>query len=61
KQQMFSFAYQALRSWHERVFFYLCMENHDLWQPVFGFEYPTNQDFEAAMKSAYLNKIEKLS
>ncbi|MCG8071518.1 MAG: DNA photolyase, partial [Candidatus Thiodiazotropha taylori] len=43
----------------EDVFFYLCMENHDLWQPVFGYEYPTNQAFEAAMKSAYLGKIKQ--
>ncbi|MCG8486400.1 MAG: hypothetical protein MI756_02935 [Chromatiales bacterium] len=60
KQEMFSFAYQSLQPWHEQVFFYLCMENHDLWQPVFGYEYPTNQAFEAAMKSAYLGKINKL-
>ncbi|MES9860465.1 MAG: radical SAM protein [Candidatus Thiodiazotropha sp. LLP2] len=61
KQEMFSFTYQALHAWHERVFFYLCMENHDLWQPVFGFEYLTNQDFEEAMKSAYQNKIQNLN
>ncbi|MEW8497856.1 MAG: DNA photolyase, partial [Candidatus Thiodiazotropha taylori] len=59
KQEMFSFAYQSLKPWHEDVFFYLCMENHDLWQPVFGYEYPTNQAFEAAMKSAYLGKIKQ--
>ncbi|MCG7963274.1 MAG: radical SAM protein [Candidatus Thiodiazotropha taylori] len=59
KQEMFCFAYQSLQPWHEDVFFYLCMENHDLWQPVFGYEYPTNQAFEAAMKSAYLGKIKQ--
>jgi spore photoproduct lyase len=59
KQEMFHFAYQSLRPWHDQVFFYLCMENHDLWEPVFGYEYPTNQAFEEAMKAAYLAKIEK--
>ncbi|MCU7863337.1 MAG: DNA photolyase, partial [Candidatus Thiodiazotropha sp. (ex Lucinoma borealis)] len=57
KQEMFSFAYQSLRAWHDKVFFYLCMENHHLWQPVFGYEYPSNQAFEEAMKQAYLSKI----
>jgi spore photoproduct lyase len=59
KKEMFSFAYQALQSWHKQVFFYLCMENHDLWQPVFGYEYPSNQAFEESMKGAYLGKIER--
>lgn len=61
KQEMFSYAYQALQPWHEQVFFYLCMENHDLWQPVFGFEYPTNQAFEEAMKASYQSKIQHLN
>jgi spore photoproduct lyase len=57
KREMFSFAYHALAPWHERVFFYLCMENHRLWQPVFGYDYPSNQAFEEAMKQSYLQKI----
>ncbi|MET0069988.1 MAG: spore photoproduct lyase family protein [Candidatus Thiodiazotropha sp.] len=57
KEQMFSFAYQSLRPWHGEVFFYLCMENPALWRPVFGYEYASNQAFEAAMMQAYRNKI----
>lgn len=57
KREMFSFAYQALTPWHGRVFFYLCMENPRLWQPVFGYDYPSNQAFEEAMKQSYLEKI----
>lgn len=57
KLALFSHAYHGLAAWHERVFFYLCMENQRLWRPVFGFEYPSNQAFEAAMKSSYFNKI----
>jgi spore photoproduct lyase len=60
KLEMFRYAYQSLHPWHDQVFFYLCMENHNLWQPVFGYEYPTNQAFEEAMKSAYLEKITNL-
>lgn len=57
KLALFSHAYRSLASWHDRVFFYLCMENHRLWLPVFGFEYPSNQAFEEAMKASYFNKI----
>jgi spore photoproduct lyase len=57
KLRMFSHASRSLASWHNRVFFYLCMENHRLWRPVFGLEYPSNQAFEAAMKASYLDKI----
>lgn len=57
KLEMFAHAYRSLASWHGRVFFYLCMENQRLWRPVFGFEYPSNQAFEEAMKASYLQKI----
>ena len=59
KREMFGFAYQSLAAWHGRVFFYLCMENQRLWQPVFGFEYATNAAFEQAMKASYMQKIEQ--
>jgi spore photoproduct lyase len=58
KQAMFSFAYRSLSTWHGRVFIYLCMESPELWQPVFGYDYPSNQAFEEAMKRSYLEKIE---
>lgn len=57
KREMFSLAYRSLASWHQRVFFYLCMENQRLWRPVLGFEYPSNQALEEAMKASYLDKI----
>jgi spore photoproduct lyase len=56
---MFSHAYRSLALWHGRVFFYLCMENQHLWRPVFGFEYPSNQVFEEAMKASYLEKVRR--
>ena len=60
KQDMFKHAYQSFNSqWQQQVFFYLCMENQRHWEPVFGFRYPSNEDFELAMKSAYLSKIHK--
>jgi len=57
KLAMFSHAYQSFKRWHKKVFFYLCMENNRLWEPVFGYAYPSNEDFELAMKRAYLAKI----
>jgi spore photoproduct lyase len=59
KLEMFSFAYQSLKPWHDKVFFYLCMENPRLWQPVFGFDYADNDAFESAMKDSYLKKIKE--
>ena len=56
KLDMFRHAYRELQSWHDKVFFYLCMENHRLWKPVFRYEYPSNEAFEAAMKSSYMGK-----
>ncbi len=56
KLEMFSHAYQSFEQWHKQVFFYLCMENNRLWEPVFGYAYPSNEDFELAMKRAYIAK-----
>lgn len=57
KRQMFSFAYERFKPWHEHVFFYLCMEEKSLWRECLGYEYESNDEFESAMKSAYLDKI----
>ena len=53
KREMFSFAYQAFEPWHKEVFFYMCMEEHSLWQECFGYQYSTNEDFERAMLGSY--------
>ncbi len=58
KLSLFTHVYNSFpASWKNNVFFYLCMENHRLWKPVFGYEYASNTDFETAMKKAYLAKI----
>ncbi len=61
KKEMFKFAYDSFKSWHKKVFFYLCMEDHSLWREVFGYDYPTNESFEMDMKLNYKAKIEGLS
>ncbi len=60
KEELFKFAYDSLSSWHHKVFFYMCMEDHSLWKRVFGYEYPTNESFELDMKYSYLAKIKSL-
>ncbi|MRI83718.1 MAG: hypothetical protein C6I00_04785 [Nitratiruptor sp.] len=60
KRELFSFGYQELAPWHGKVFFYLCMEDPSLWQEIFGFDYPTNESFELAMKYSYWAKIQGL-
>jgi len=58
KRSLFSHVYNSFtESWKSNVFFYLCMENQRLWKPVLGYEYASNTEFEAAMKTAYLAKI----
>ncbi|MRJ02684.1 MAG: hypothetical protein GXO19_03790 [Epsilonproteobacteria bacterium] len=60
KEELFSLGYNSLKPWHGKLFFYLCMEDHSLWKRVFGYDYPTNESFELAMKYSYLAKIKGL-
>ncbi len=57
KREMFGFAYESFIDWHDRVFFYLCMEDTSLWPEVFGYDYSDNEEFEAAMIGHYKGKI----
>jgi spore photoproduct lyase len=57
KVEMFKHAYESFSPWHKSVFFYLCMEEHQMWKKTFGYEYSTNNDFERAMLSSYASKL----
>jgi len=60
KVEMFKHAYESFAPWQkgeDKVFFYLCMEEHAMWAKTFGYQYATNNDFERAMLSAYCKKI----
>ena len=57
KVEMFKHAYESFKPWRQEVFFYLCMEEHEMWKKTFGYQYATNNDFERAMLSAYSQKI----
>jgi len=57
KQEMFKHAYESFKPWHKDVFFYLCMEEHQMWEKTFGYNYATNNDFEQAMLSSYAKSL----
>ncbi len=58
KLELFRHAYRSFsKEWRENVFFYMCMEDENLWQPVFGRAYSSNAEFETDMIGSYLNKI----
>ncbi len=57
KKEMFKHAYKSFKSWHGKVYFYLCMEDHSLWKEVFGYEYSSNNQFEDFMLNNYMDKI----
>ena len=46
KIEKFKFVYDAFKPWHDEVFFYLCMEKHDIWNRVFGWCFKNNEEFE---------------
>lgn len=57
KVQMFKHAYESFAPWHHEVFFYLCMEDHGMWNKTFGYQYATNNDFEREMLFSYSQKL----
>ena len=59
KRKLFKSLYDEFISWHSQVFFYMCMEEKDLWRDVFGYEYESNADFEKNMIESYQTKIKK--
>jgi len=60
KLEMFKHCYNSFEKWHKKVFFYMCMEEHSLWRDVFGYEFVSNNHFEKAMNSFYMQKINSL-
>jgi len=59
KKALFSTLFQAFPdTWKTAVFFYLCMEDVDLWEPVFGRSYPSNTAFEQDMLRSYQERIQ---
>ena len=57
KIKLFTFAFEQFQHWHERVFFYLCMEEKRHWLTAFGFDYENNDLFEQAFHRSVWAKI----
>ncbi len=57
KIRMFRKMYQAFSPWHNRVFFYLCMEKSLIWKETFGYVYPDNEAFEKDMLAHIFRKL----
>lgn len=61
KKELFSSLYNAFPdSWKNSVFFYMCMEQIELWEPVFGRSYDSNEQFEEDMLKEYQRKIKQI-
>lgn len=50
KEKLYRHLYQAFASWHDRVFFYLCMEPAPVWRASLGWDYPDGATFQAAFE-----------
>ena len=45
KIYLYKMMYENFKKFHDKVFFYLCMETRDIWQEVFSFCYKDNEEF----------------
>ncbi len=62
KKELFSTLYRAFPAqWQKSVFFYMCMEDIGLWEPVFGRSYASNAAFEQDMLAHYTKTIQAIS
>ncbi|QEN09609.1 hypothetical protein EXM22_17065 [Oceanispirochaeta crateris] len=57
KEDLFKTTASGLQSWQKDVFFYMCMEDPQLWEPVFNKSYRDNDEFEKDMLYNYQKKI----
>ena len=60
KAEIFNQVYHAFNDWHDRVFFYLCMEESAVWESVFGDYYSSNAEFEDALFESVHSKMYSL-
>ncbi|MBN2424469.1 MAG: hypothetical protein JXR46_02945 [Calditrichaceae bacterium] len=57
KIRKFSAMYTTFQPWHDRVFFYLCMEKSSIWENSLGYVYPDNSLLEKALFDSAQKKI----
>ena len=57
KKMIFQFVLNEFSPWHNKVFFYMCMEERELWEAVFGNCYENNVEFEEALYQHVSSKM----
>lgn len=57
KIDMFSSMYHSFQAWHDKVFFYLCMEKTSIWEKSFGYVYGNNEEFEKEFGAKTMCKL----
>jgi spore photoproduct lyase len=57
KEKIFGTVWNAFTPWHNKVFFYFCMEERNLWKTVMGTCYKSNNDFENALFKNVFSKM----
>ncbi len=57
KEELFRHAYESFKPWHDKVFFYLCMEEKKLWDITFGQSFKDNKEFEDSLIESTLIKM----
>ena len=60
KAEIFNHVYRLFNHWHDKVFFYLCMEESAVWESVFGDYYASNTEFENALFKSVHSKMYSL-
>ncbi|MBI4395093.1 MAG: hypothetical protein HY583_02735 [Candidatus Omnitrophica bacterium] len=57
KLELFRTMCEAFKPWHGAVYMYLCMERAYFWDEVFGWHYPTNEEFESDFGTKVMHKV----
>ncbi len=45
RERLFRHLRNTMKTYHSKQFTYLCMENADVWQSVYGFSHKNNHEF----------------
>ncbi len=57
KIELYKHIYNTFSDWHNKTYFYLCMEKKSIWKDVFGFSYSSNEEFEKEFGENTMKKI----
>ena len=59
KIAMYRHMYEVFKPWHEKVFFYLCMEKASIWEQTLGYVYTSNTEFEQEFGIQTMKKCDR--